>query len=850
MAQPIWNTEAGSLGTFPSLFPAPTVQLSASPVSPATTITYTLISGTLPAGLLFSSTGAITGTPSLVTQITTNSFTVRATDNLSNIRDRTFSISVSGSAIPQFTTPTGSLISTPDSVWIDLPITYSNPDSSNPVLVELRDGILPPGLEIDTLGVIRGYAKPPTINVTLPLVITSASETTTVTNLITCLSTNNFTIGRPVVFSGSVFGDLVAGTTYYIKSIPSNKTFTVSATQNGSVFPLVNGTGSMSISLPSISVGESTVRTYTFTLGLTSPLGGDQETYSITVINQDPAGSTTSNNTRVPTILNTRPLTYNITSSNPYYGYYVLPPVAPTTPAFIGTVQSGDIFAFKVIGYDFDGNTLTYDFSSPLPSGLTGDPITGWITGTPTLNSEGINQYQFSVRVKKQTNDIATPYFNFSFNVSNEITGDITWVTPSDLGTILNGSLSTLNVFAESDVTLSYRLISGSLPPELTLSENGEITGYVADQPSDQLLQVGDTTDFTFTIEAYSKDFAIVNSSKTFTVTVLQEFENPTDTLYIKATPSIADRLIIDSLLTDTTLIPDEFLYRPNDQYFGKASSVIYEHAYGIYASDIEEYIAAVTRNHYWRNITLGEIKTAVAKNAAGEIIYEVVYSSVIDNLVNPQGVSVSKNIYWPTPIDLQLGPWYTSSTDIFTSYEKDPPIWGQEYYTSLTPGYARNLYPNSLFNMRTQVADVLDQEKDSRLLPLWMTSQQPNGSTLGYTQAWVICYTEPRIIVSGQPLTYAEFEATGLNRADYSSYAETIQSRINTRWDYKLNQINFQIDRFSVDKTQTYNYDNNVVPPAWVGLPSASPVPNPIDSKDFYVLFPRQTILPRESEY
>ena len=79
--------------------------------------------------------------------------------------------------------------------------------------------------------------------------------------------------------------------------------------------------------------------------------------------------------------------------------------------------------------------------------------------------------------------------------------------------------------------------------------------------------------------------------------------------------------------------------------------------------------MAAVTQTHYWRNITLGEIKTAVAKNSAGEIIYEVVYSEVIDNLINPSGISIQQNIYWPRPIDLGLGPWYTSITDIYTSY-------------------------------------------------------------------------------------------------------------------------------------------------------------------------------------
>jgi hypothetical protein len=232
-----------------------------------------------------------------------------------------------------------------------------------------------------------------------------------------------------------------------------------------------------------------------------------------------------------------------------------------------------------------------------------------------------------------------------------------------------------------------------------------------------------------------------VESSKSFTITVLQEFSQPTDTLYIQATPSINDRQILASLLDNDTLIPPESLYRENDQYFGKATSVIYEHAYGIYASDIEEYLVAVTQNHYWRNITLGQLKTAVAKNSAGEIIYEVVYSEVIDNLVNPSGVSIQQEIYWPRPIDLGLGPWYTSITDIYTSYNKD---LSPGYYTSRSPGYARRLYPNSLYNMRNRVGQVVGQVFNSTLLPLWMTSQQANGSTLGYTQAWVICYTKP----------------------------------------------------------------------------------------------------------
>jgi len=87
MAQPVWNTPAGSIGTFPygivSAFP-----LSASPVLPATSIvSYILLAGSLPTGMtLNTTTGIISGIPVLVIIETISSFTIRATDNDGNIR--------------------------------------------------------------------------------------------------------------------------------------------------------------------------------------------------------------------------------------------------------------------------------------------------------------------------------------------------------------------------------------------------------------------------------------------------------------------------------------------------------------------------------------------------------------------------------------------------------------------------------------------------------------------------------------------------------------------------------------------------------------------------------------------
>ena len=586
----------------------------------------------------------------------------------------------------------------------------------------------------------------------------------------------------------------------------------------------------MTVTLPATSIGQPTIRTSSFTLKLESALGTAVAGYQITVINQNTpvsqGGPGKIPNSRSPVILNTRPTTFNILPTNEYYGYYFTPPKESstlTTPSdistFIGTAQSDNYFAFKIIGKDFDNSVISYSYSG-LPSGIVGNTATGWITGTPILGSTGINQYNFSVAVLKGS--FISEYVEFSYKISNGLDGIVTWITPANMGTIYNGTISTLNVLATAQVELYYDIVSGSLPPNLELLYNGEITGYVADQPTTQVLTLNEITDFTFTIRAYSPDHPLLNSNKTFTISVLQQYTQPTDILYINATPSITDRNIINSLLTNTTLIPTTDLYRATDIYFGKATNVVYEHLYGVFSSDLDEYIAAVTQNHYWRNITLGELKTAVAKNSAGTIIYEVVYSEIIDNLINPSGVSVSSEIYWPTPINLFQGSWYTSVDDIYTSYVN---IFGQEYYTSLTPGSATVLYPNSLINMRNRVSAVLGQQYDSSLLPLWMTSQQANGNTLGYTQAWVICYTKP-------------------------GKAVTIKNNINDNWAYKLNQINFNIDRFTVDKSTTYNYDKTTNPPTWTGLPSATPVPDPLNSKNFHVLFPHKTILPNESQY
>ena len=962
MSAPIWTTPAGLLGVCPvSIFRL--IFVVAEPVSPAVAMTYKLISGNIPAGMIFEPVGSISGIPSVESANTTSIFVVRATDNLGNFADRTFSIQVSGALVPTFTTPEGPILETFDSIWVEYDIQYNNPLSTNPVNIRVLQGELPPGLEINEFGLIRGYPEAPVNIVNLSEVTSVATSTEFTTNTITVTGTTDFSANRPIVFSGTVIGGLVAGTVYYIKDIVNSTQFTISTIPGGDTFILNSDVGFMDVTLPAVAQGQPAKRQYNFTLILSSPLGNDLSQYNITVINQQlpisQGGQGKPPNTRNPVIFNTRPQTYDI-EPLPDYRYYVLPPAdtvavpgntySPGSKAYIGQFISGNFLAFKILGYDFDQQELTYIFNE-VPAGFTGDPSTGWIYGTPTVPLNTIEEFEFTVQVRKTVSlSFGSLTFRFSFRVANNIDGDITWLTDSDLGTIFNATESNKQISAISDVNLVYEKISGTLPPNLTFNSiTGSIDGIVSYQPTTSYQEKPDTSVWTFTIKAYNPDILddgqpLISSEKTFTLTVVQEYDIPTDNLYIKCTPSLQDRNIISSLLTNTTLIPDSYIYRPEDENYGKATSVVYAHAYGIYSSDIDRYLEAVKKNHYWRSIILGELKTAVAKDENGIPLYEVVYSTVIDNLqkYDPNydydyrySESISEEIFWPRFIDLNLGPWYASSTEIYTSYifnqeakiitnyfeydlltQTGLPILMQQgvptFYTSLTPGYARVLYPNSLENMRKRVEQELGVDFNFRLLPLWMTSQQADGNTLGFTPAWVIAYTkipEPinvtaiatynltnevelesvdnlivggKIVFSGDSIgslnpdvvyyvneinsvtnriklsntqygtNISLVSGTGSMSGVYDavSYAEIIKYNIETQWQYTLNQINFQIDRFTVGKELTYDLSTEVTPSTWTRYPSGVPVPVPSDSKDFYVLFPRRTILPDKTQY
>jgi hypothetical protein len=215
--------------------------------------------------------------------------------------------------------------------------------------------------------------------------------------------------------------------------------------------------------------------------------------------------------------------------------------------------------------------------------------------------------------------------------------------------------------------------------------------------------------------------------------------------------PPQQDRDLLASLLQNPTIFPPDLIYRADDPNFGVARRVIYNHAYGLIAATLDDYVASLNLNHYWKNLVLGDIRTAQALDDAGNVIYEVVYSAVIDDLVNNDGESVSKQVVLAFPINAD------------------------------TPAQIDSVYPNSLVNMRDQVIDTVGQV--SRVLPRWMLTRQANGTVLGFTPAWVIAYTKPG--QSGQ-----------------------IAYNIQTQFANQLNLIDFKVDRYELDNFLTKNWD------------------------------------------
>ena len=732
MAQPVWLTPAGNLGTYPEgvFFQLP---LLAEEPDLGDPVYYQVIAGELPTGVQVAANGLIVGVPRAIASVQgvpaevsrdiTSRFAVRAYTKktvgpatvVNRLADRTFSITIAGQNAPEFITPPGTIATLFDGTLVtDLQIEYTDTDNTDLVVARLAAGVLPPGTSISPTGVISGYIAP----------------------------------AAPITQTAGFSRD----------------------GQGFSQYPFDFAT-------------MSTNATYEFVIEISDGKSSALRTFNIQVLSRDSLTADTTDFTADNTF---------ITAD----GTPVRAPILLTPPGSIGTIRSDNFFAYKFDGLDADGEPIIYAMNPLLTSiGLTLDPVTGWLYGYIPDQGLTVNTYSFGVRVYQQFDpDVSSLFYDFTLTVQGAIDTDINWLTPaglvdralvpSPLGTINTGDTSILYVAATniSGFVLGYRLKSGSnskLPQGLSLLPSGNISGRVS---FDTFALDGGTTTFDvdsinrgistpttfdlnyiFTVEAFNSN-GNINVAKQFSILVNRAYNIPYENLYIQAMPPQNDRDLVNSLLQSSTIIPPALLYRGDDPNFGRATRVVYDHAFGLTAATYEDYVSSLYKNHYWKNLVLGSIETARATDDNGNVIYEIVYSRIIDNLVNDQGQSVSKEVVLPYPV-----------------------------YPN-TPDEIDTVYPNSLPNMRDQVIDTVGQI--SNILPRWMLSPQTNGRVLGFTPAWVIAYVTPGN--SGQ-----------------------VAYNIRTQFGTQLNLVDFEVDRYELDRALTSNWDP--VTEQWLPQPPAA---------------------------
>ena len=561
MAQPIWQTAAGSLGVIPEgVFYQQTLTATDADLGP---VTYSVIAGALPAGVQCTPSGQIVGVPTAtaslqgvptsVNQDVTSKFVIRASAT-GRIADRTFTLTVTGNDVPKFETPAGPLSipnPTPESgpEWIpagtfydgdlvNIQILYTDDDPEDTAVVSLASGLLPPGLSVSPRGLIFGYIRPAT-----PL---------------------NQTPGYDETAADQEPYDFV------VDFVSRNYQFTLEVNDGKS----------------------SDLRQFTMFVYSRNEMTADVGVRSTEPpFETNPSWATADNSFVTADETNNR-----------------APFLTNAVPSDLGRVRSDNYFSYRFIGNDYDTQDISYAISVNtgfgLPPGLELDPATGWLYGV--LPDQGTTEVEYSFNITVyQTQPVETsvectataagtnritctsttslgvgeplkfsgtalggislddntlyyvlsivdefrftiaasptstvpvtlttstgsmtaspviasrPY-PFSLTIVGAIDSEITWLTDSDLGTIVNGETSLLRVEAvnRGGRELQYRLASGqfnSLPQGLELLPSGDIAGRVTFNTF--AIDLGDTTfdsnqtiwdsEFDFVVNAYAPD--------------------------------------------------------------------------------------------------------------------------------------------------------------------------------------------------------------------------------------------------------------------------------------------------------------------------------------------------------
>lgn len=741
MAAPIWKTPKGNLGTIQE---QEFYELSLQAVVPddaTPSLSYKIIAGELPPGIILDEyAGTINGRPKDiygfrgvpydVSQDTTSTFCCRVTNLRTNqIADRTFKLTITGQDAPTIVSNVQELGQVFDGTYAEFQITAIDLDREQ-LTYYISQGSLPPGLTLNSsTGIISGLVEP---NELLE------------------------------------FGALVGWST---ESGWDDNPWDF---------------GSRAVS-----------KRFEFDVSVTDKKDIVSRKFSIFVVSKN---SLTADNEFI--------------TINGYYDFITADldekrnPVFTTPSTDLGIYAHDNYFAYQFTGKDFDYDEISFSllvsenigfdnetngFDSTLldigtfelPPGLELSTDTGWLYGTIPAMTPVQKEYSFNVYAyKRNYPTYKSALTKFKITIIGDLRNAIYWNTDEDLGEIAAGSVSELSIEATTSYNkkLTYSLKSGvnsRLPQGLQLLENGLIVGRssfeVTSFDKNSLTfdknrrEAGTFTvetvfdrDYSFTVRVNDVEDTLI-AYKTFKIRIISEYNQPYESLYLRANPGIDDKEVFNQVVNNSDIIPDEFVYRNGDPYFGKQKYLDVLLISGIAPSTGSEYVQAMAINHYRKKLLLGEPEIARALDSNGNVKYEVLYLPMKDD-----NGSVAKSI------DLR------NKINNHVRVDNSSPHIDSGYVTVNNDN--RIVYPNALNAMRTQIKTSLGYV-DREVLPTWMTSKQEDGRIPYWNPAMVLAYLKP---------------GTG----------DQVKFLINRYFTYDLKDISFDVDRYVWDCNLSSNYD------------------------------------------
>jgi len=522
-----WSTAAGSLGIITERI---TVDI---PLTVTTTtshsITYTLISGNLPRGLRLYN-NRIVGSPVEVIRFTTSRFVIRATDTV-DVEDRTFSLSVDGSDVPQWLTQDGFLNVGPqeayyvlDNAYVDFQLDVYDPDVIAGDILSFylvpTGGQLPPGLSLTKDGRIFGFTDP----------IFSVEY-----NYFTSGSYDTFPYDNiPLDFvdaKGNGYDSFYYDDTTYDFSLVSRVPRHLSRIYTFAV-AVTDGANTVTRAFKIYVVTEEFLKSDNSLMQVdTNLFQADADSRRLPLwITESYLGRHRANN-----YLTVFLEVYHPTSLTGYLSYFLMKPTKTWLP--LTSYAVNDLVNFtsqgisntkwicianhtSITGIDPSKDTVHWA-EYGLPPGMELDQLTGEVAGripyqtriskTYTFRIEAVNfniadlsanynlrgdwssttiyypndaiRYEGFIYICLVTNKNVSPFEilywkssissaikTFTIDLIGEIESGITWNTDSDLGTIKPNQPSTVSVSATSLLyggRVAYELVEGSLPPGL-----------------------------------------------------------------------------------------------------------------------------------------------------------------------------------------------------------------------------------------------------------------------------------------------------------------------------------------------------------------------------------------------